>query len=449
MEITHQMTKGTPGKLIIKFALPLMAGNLCQQLYIMVDTIIVGQVLGVLAIGAVGATEWIVWMLQGLVQGFAQGFSIKMAQDFGAKNYSSLRKVVYHATLLAVIITLILVVISFVLANNLLNLLNTPANVLDNAVIYLKTMIIALPVVMAYNLLAAILRSFGNSKTPLYAMLVASVINIVLDIVFVYYLNMGVFGAAFATMIAQVFSALFCLRKILQLSFLKINKDEREFSRSLSIYLMKLGLPMAFQNMVISIGGMILQTVINGFGVVFLAGFTATNKLYGLLEVAATSYGYAMVTYVGQNAGANQIERIKQGYKSALLIAIVTSIIIGVVMIVFGRWILLMFINGEDQLVNATLDVAYRYLFIMSLFLTVLYYLHITRSSIQGLGNTVLPMCSGIIEFVMRTATALLLPLLMGSNGIFFAEIAAWLGADIVLFFSYRYCLKNLRNPLE
>ena len=210
MEITHQMTKGTPGKLIIKFALPLMAGNLCQQLYIMVDTIIVGQVLGVLAIGAVGATEWIVWMLQGLVQGFAQGFSIKMAQDFGAKNYSSLRKVVYHATLLAVIITLILVVISFVLANNLLNLLNTPANVLDNAVIYLKTMIIALPVVMAYNLLAAILRSFGNSKTPLYAMLVASVINIVLDIVFVYYLNMGVFGAAFATMIAQVFSALFC-----------------------------------------------------------------------------------------------------------------------------------------------------------------------------------------------------------------------------------------------
>lgn len=449
MEITHQMTKGTPGKLIIKFALPLMAGNLCQQLYIMVDTIIVGQVLGVLAIGAVGATEWIVWMLQGLVQGFAQGFSIKMAQDFGAKNYSSLRKVVYHATLLAVIITLILVVISFVLANNLLNLLNTPANVLDNAVIYLKTMIIALPVVMAYNLLAAILRSFGNSKTPLYAMLVASVINIVLDIVFVYYLNMGVFGAAFATMIAQVFSALFCLRKILQLSFLKINKDEREFSRSLSIYLMKLGLPMAFQNMVISIGGMILQTVINGFGVVFLAGFTATNKLYGLLEVAATSYGYAMVTYVGQNAGANQIERIKQGYKSALLIAIVTSIIIGVVMIVFGRWILLMFINGEDQLVNATLDVAYRYLFIMSLFLTVLYYLHITRSSIQGLGNTVLPMCSGIIEFVMRTATALLLSLLMGSNGIFFAEIAAWLGADIVLFFSYRYCLKNLRNPLE
>ncbi len=449
MEITHQMTKGTPGKLIIKFALPLMAGNLCQQLYIMVDTIIVGQVLGVLAIGAVGATEWIVWMLQGLVQGFAQGFSIKMAQDFGAKNYSSLRKVVYHATLLAVIITLILVVISFVLANNLLNLLNTPANVLDNAVIYLKTMIIALPVVMAYNLLAAILRSFGNSKTPLYAMLVASVINIVLDIVFVYYLNMGVFGAAFATMIAQVFSALFCLRKILQLSFLKINKDEREFSRSLSIYLMKLGLPMAFQNMVISIGGMILQTVINGFGVVFLAGFTATNKLYGLLEVAATSYGYAMVTYVGQNAGANQIERIKQGYKSALLIAIVTSIIIGVVMIVFGRWILLMFINGEDQLVNATLDVAYRYLFIMSLFLTVLYYLHITRSSIQGLGNTVLPMCSGIIEFVMRTATALLLPLLMGPNGIFFAEIAAWLGADIVLFFSYRYCLKNLRNPLE
>lgn len=449
MKKIHHMTTGSPWKLILAFALPLMLGNLCQQLYIMVDAAIVGQVLGVQGIAAIGATEWIVWMIQGLIQGITQGFSIKIAQDFGAKNDSSLRKVVFHSIILSAFLAVILFILGFVLSSHLLSFLKTPTTVLNDATIYLKTMIIAIPVVMIYNLLAALLRSLGDSQTPLYAMLVASVINTTLDILFVYYWKMGVFGAAFATMIAQIFSALFCFLKVLHIDILKFRGEDKQFDKKLSIYLMKLGLPMAFQNAVICIGGMVLQTVINSFGVVFLAGFTATNKLYGLLEVAATSYGYAMVTYVGQNIGAKQIKRVKQGYHSALLIALITSIIIGIIMIVFGRFILLLFINNQSKMANQTLNIAYHYLFIMSLTLTVLYYLHITRSTIQGLGNTILPMVSGIVEFIMRTSAALFLPKLMGTNGIFYAEVAAWLGADIVLLISYIYCMRQMMKSLS
>lgn len=444
MKTTQQMTMGKPWKLILFFALPLMLGNLCQQFYIMVDTAIVGQVLGVQAIAALGATEWIIWMMQGLVQGFAQGFSIKMAQDFGAENYSSLRKVIFHSCLLSLLFTIILVTFGLFFSSSLLHLLNTPSDVLNNATVYLKTMIVALPVVMIYNLFAAMLRSLGDSRSPLYAMILASIINIVLDIIFVYGLKMGVFGAAFATMIAQGFSALFCLLKVLHIQILKLQSEDCIFEQKLSLYLIQLGLPMAFQNMVICVGGMILQTVINSFGVVFLAGFTATNKLYGLLEVAATSYGYAMVTYVGQNIGAKKLQRVKKGYHDALKISFITAVFIGCLMILFGKKILLLFMSGEGQMVNRTLDIAYHYLSIMSFSLPILYYLHVTRSTIQGLGNTVLPMISGIVELIMRTFTALFLPLLIGSQGIFYAEVAAWTGADIVLFLSYIYCMKKL-----
>jgi len=279
-------------------------------------------------------------------------------------------------------------------------------------------------------------------------MIFASIVNVILDILFVYYFNMGVFGAAFATMIAQLCSALFCFIKLKHIHILKLLPEDKVLQKDLSLYLVKLGLPMAFQNMVICVGGMILQSVINGFGVIFLAGFTATNKLYGLLEVAATSYGYAMVTYVGQNIGAHQYKRVKTGYYHALLIALVTSVVIGIIMIVFGRSILLVFISGNEKIVSQTLDVAYHYLLIMSLGLSILYYLHVTRSTIQGLGNTVLPMVSGIVEFIMRTFIALFLPLMVGSQGIFYAEVGAWLGADIVLLISYLYSMKKLIKTL-
>ena len=189
---------------------------------------------------------------------------------------------------------------------------------------------------------------------------------------------------------------------------------------------------------------MIVQSVVNGFGVIFIAGFTATNKLYGVLEIAATSYGYAMVTYVGQNLGAGKGQRIRQGMRSAIKIALVTAVIIAVCMLVFGKLILGCFISGTPEVAEATMEIAYRYLAIMSICLPILYLLHVMRSSIQGMGNTVLPMLSGIVEFLMRTVAALLLPLLAGENGIYFAEILAWLGADVVLVISYFYMRKKV-----
>lgn len=449
MKAIRQMTSGTPWKLILAFSFPLMLGNLCQQLYIMVDAAIVGQFLGVQAIAAVGATEWIIWMMQGLVQGFTQGFSIKMAQDYGAEDYASLRKDVFHALVLSAASTFILVVLCLISMSYLLHLLNTPLDVFMDAALYLKTMILALPIVMVYNLLSSILRALGDSKTPLYAMIGASILNIFLDILFVYYWDMGIFGAAFATAISQLFSSVICLLKAMNIPSLKLFDEDKKLEKNFSLYLMKLGMPMAFQNAVISIGGMILQSVINTFGVIFLAGFTASNKLYGLLEVAATSYGYALVTYVGQNAGARKIKRIRQGYWSALIIALFTSAAIGALMILFGKQILMLFINGEEDTAAQTLDVAYRYLCIMSVALPILYYLHVTRSTIQGLGNTVLPMISGIVEFIMRTFSALLLPIVMGTDGIFYAEVSAWAGADIVLFVSFLYCMKKINYKEE
>lgn len=208
--------------------------------------------------------------------------------------------------------------------------------------------------------------------------------------------------------------------------------------------LMSLGSPMAMQNAIIAIGGMIIQMVVNGYGVAFIAGFTASNKLYGVLEIAATSYGYAMITYVGQNLGAGMIDRIRSGMRCAITVAIATSLVIGTAMLIFGEQIVGSFISGTlEEVIQAT-QVAYTYLAIMSICLPVLYVLHVTRSAVQGMGNTVLPMVSGIAEFIMRTAGVLLLPFLIGENGIFIAEVSAWVGADLILIPSYYITIKKI-----
>ncbi len=447
MTSVRNMTSGTPWRLILSFALPLMAGNLFQQFYTIADAAIVGQALGVQAIAAVGAAEWIIWMMQGMVQGFTQGFAIQMSQDFGASKYGKLRSAIVNSSFLAIVIALLLLVFGQLSAGWLLDLLHTPQAVLPDTMRYMRTLFWGIPVVMAYNLAASILRSLGDGKTPLYAMLFASLLNIGLDILFVPVLHMGVFGAAAATVLAQCGSSLICILKIIHIDTLKFRRADFSLSTRLHLRLLALGMPMAFQNAVISVGGMIVQFVINGFGVIFIAGFTATNKLYGMLEVAATSYGFAMTTYTGQNLGAGKAGRIRQGYKEALLIAFITSITIAAIMVFAGKWILLCFINGDETTTANTLAVAYRYLFIMSVCLPVLYYLHVTRSCIQGLGNTILPMVSGCAEFGMRTGAALLLPQFMGQDGIFYAEIAAWAGADIVLFFSFFACMRKVQAP--
>ncbi|MCC8101664.1 MAG: MATE family efflux transporter [Clostridiales bacterium] len=433
----QDMTEGRPLKLIVFFALPLMAGNVFQQLYTLVDTMVVGQALGVNALAALGAADWLNWMLLGMVQGFAQGFSIKMAQQFGAREYTALRQTVANSVLLAAVSALGLLLCSELLAKPVMVLLQTPDEVIGMSVLYLRIIFAGLPVVMAYNVLASILRAFGDGRTPLYAMVLASCINVALDLLFVLVLGWGIGGAAAATIIAQACSGLFCLRAVRRVEFLTFKREDFRPDGALCRNLMKLGLPMAFQNCVIAVGGMIVQAVVNGFGVLFIAGFTATNKLYGVLEIAATSFGYAMVTYVGQNLGAGKVQRIREGMRAALAAAIGVSVVIGAAMLLFGKPILRLFISGTAKEVSTALEVAYHYLSIMSICLPILYVLHVTRSALQGMGDTVRPMVSGIAEFVMRTGTAILLPMAIGESGIFYAEVLAWAGADVILVTSY------------
>lgn len=443
---TQDMTKGKPLSLIISFALPLMIGNVFQQMYTVVDTAVVGKALGVGALAALGAADWLNWMMLGIIQGLTQGFGIMMAQAFGARKQEELRRVVGASAVLSAFSALVLLAAGQGTVVPILRLLQTPETILGDAALYLRIMFGGVPVVMAYNLFACVLRSLGDSKTPLHAMIVASGINIALDLLFVPVFHWGIAGAAAATLIAQVCAALFCLRQLRKLPVLEMKLTGLRLDWFGAGRLLHLGSPMAFQNAIISVGGMIVQSVVNGAGVIFIAGFTATNKLYGILEIAATSYGYAMVTYAAQNLGAGEIGRIRAGQRAAVGLSVVTSGIIAAVMIGFGKWIVGCFISGTPQEIREATEIAYRYLTIMSACLPVLYVLHVTRSCIQGVGNTVLPMLSGISEFVMRTGAALLLPMVMGESGIFYAEVLAWAGADLILVPSYFATLKKLRK---
>lgn len=443
------MTQGRPVSHIVSFALPLMAGNVFQQLYTVVDTMIVGKALGVDALAALGASDWLNWMMLGIIQGLTQGFAIQMAQDFGAGQTDRLRRTVGNSVVLAAISTVFLLLLGQAAAAQMLGLLHTPSEIIGNALLYLRIMFAGVPIVMSYNMLASVLRALGDGKTPLQAMVVASLTNIGLDLLFVLVFHWGIAGAAAATLIAQMVSSGFCLWHIRKVSILSCKRDDFRLRAQIAGRLFVLGLPMAFQNSIISIGGMIVQTVVNGFGVIFIAGFTATNKLYGVLEIAATSYGYAMTTYVGQNLGAGEYTRIRKGVRAALLVALVTSVVIALCMLFFGHAILGFFLSGSEQVVTQAMEIAYRYLSIMSICLPILYLLHIIRSALQGMGNTVLPMVSGIAEFVMRTLAALLLPGMVGEIGIFYAEVTAWTGADVILVSSYFFVLWHIAKKIK
>jgi len=431
------MTKGNPTKLILLFALPLILGNFGQQLYMVVDAIIVGQGVGVEALAALGATDWIYWLVLWTVQAMTQGFSILITQNFGSGNHRQLRKSITMSTLLCLFIGIALTVASLLAAKPLLTLLKTPSNIYEGSLSYITVMYAGTLIVTAYNMASAILRSFGDGKTPLIAMAIAAVTNIGLDLLFVIVFGWGITGAATATLIAQLISFLYCLHIIRKIPIIRTERTDWSIDGPIIKKLCKLGFPLAFQHTVIAIGGMILQSVINGFGFIFVAGFTATNKLYGMLESSAISFGFSTSTYMAQNWGANLVERLEKGLKSAVKLSVIVSVAISAAMLIFGRDLLGMFVPSSSKSASQVLDIAYQYLFIMSVLLVILYLLHTYRSALQGLGNTIAPMISGFIEFAMRVGIAVVLPSVIGEFGIFFAEPAAWAGAAVYLIIAY------------
>lgn len=431
------MTTGNATRLIFLFALPLMVGNIFQQLYMVVDAIVVGQGVGVNALAAVGATDWTYWLILWMVQGLSQGFSVLIAQSFGAGDIERLRRTVTTSILLCGFFGIVFTVIGLLVARPILLLLQTPEEILDGALTYLYLLLGGMLVVVAYNVFSSILRALGDGRTPLIAMILAGCINIVLDLVFVLVFHWGIAGAAIATIIAQAFSAAYCLFVLLRLPILSFARSYWRLDWQLIRQLLALGVPIALQMGIISVGGMVLQFVLNHFGTDFIAGFTATNKVYGVLECSAISFGFAMNTFIGQNLGARRLDRIHAGVRSVIKLSIGFCLVIGAAMILFGRPLLSLFISSDAGNHDHVLNIAYQYLFIMSCSLIFLYLLHAYRSALQGLGNGKKPMFSGVMETLMRILVSLFLPRLIGEFGIFFCEPAAWAGAAVFLVIAY------------
>ncbi|MGI5893593.1 MAG: MATE family efflux transporter [Candidatus Merdivicinus sp.] len=448
-ERVKDMTKGRPIGLILGFALPLMIGNVFQQLYTMVDAIVVGKGVGVEALAALGSADWPNWMVTGLVIGFTQGFSIRISQRFGAEDWQALRKTVAMSVWLAVIIAFISTVASLIASRPILLALNTDPAVLEEALKYLRVIFAGIPVIMGYNVLSSILRALGDSRTPLSAMILAASINIGLDLLFVMVFHWGVMGAAIATVFAQFCSCVFCFIAVRRISVLRMSREDWKPDWKNGWDLICLGTPTAFQNGVIGAGGLAVQYVINGYGFLFVAGFTATNKLYGILEIAASSFGYSMSTYTGQNLGAKKIDRICSGMRTAAILSVVTAFLIGLFMLLFGKPILSMFISGDPTQTEEVMQIAYHYLTCMCVPLPILYLLWIYRSALMGLGDTVVPMLSGIAELSMRMTMVLLMPRFMDMEAIYFAEPAAWTGAAILLCVVYYWRQHRLKRTLS
>ncbi len=446
MEKTKNFTQGNPAKLLLFFALPLMVGNLFQQMYTLVDTIIVGQGVGVEALASLGASEWLCWLFFGLATGLTQGFSILFSQYYGAGKYEDLKKTIGNALVLSAAAVCLMVFCGQLMIAPALRLLKTPENIFAGSELYLRILWAGIPITLLYNFASALLRALGDSKTPLIAMVVAALVNIGLDLLFVMGFHWGIAGAAGATLFAQGCALLACLWAMKSLDCVHISRKHAAPEKDILKRLLILGVPVMFQNTIISVGGMVVQSVVNGFGFLFVAGFTATNKLYGLLEVAATSFGYAITTYVAQNYGAGNYERIEKGIRSGIIISSVTALTISALMLIFGKAILSLFVSGEPAQTGQVLDIARHYLNIMSYFLIVLYALYVYRSGLQGLGNTVIPMLSGLAEFIMRVTAAIIFPRFLGQEGIFYAEILAWTGAAVLLAVSYYVVIGRKRQ---
>lgn len=433
-EHSTSMTSGRPFGLLIRFALPLIIGSVFQQLYTITDAAIIGRGVGPQALAAVGAGDWILWMAVGAIQAMMQGFSIETATAYGQENEKRLVSAIWHSVVLAAVISAVMTAVSLLLMEPALNLLNTPADIMDGALTYLGILYTGCVIITAYQLAAALLRSFGDSRTPLYAMTAASLINIGMDLLFVYRFHMGISGAAWATVIAQGAAALICIAKLRNQISLPLRM---EFRMETAVRLVRLGLPLAFQVVIIAAGGLALQNAVNQYGSVFVAGYTAANKMFGILESAGIAFGYGAASYTAQNLGAGKTERIPEGVRAGLLFSVLVSGFISVCMLVFGRSIMSLFVERSAQNYDMIIDTAYQYLSVMSYALLMLYMLHLYKSMLQGLGLTVQSMISGIVELAARIILVFTLPGLIGSAGIFIAEVGAWIGAALYLMLTY------------
>lgn len=439
----NDMTTGSPVKHLIRFAVPILLGNLFQQFYSVVDGMVLGRGVGVDALAAVGSTDAANFFVLGFITGLTHGYSILIAQRFGAGDHPGIRRTAANAAYLTLAASALITLFSLLASRSLLGLLNTPANILENALLYIRIIFAGMTATVFYNMLSGILRALGDSVSPLIILIVSSVVNVGLDVLFVIVFRWGVAGAAAATVLSQTISALLCFLILRRLELMKFRPGDWAVDTALIGQLLRLGLPVGLMHSITAMGTMLLQSTVNGLGSIAVAAFTAGSKIMLLAIQPGDILGLALGTYVGQNLGAGRLDRIRLGVRRALAMSIGLNAAIGLVMTVFGRELTALFVSGAER---AVIDAAYPYLVITGAGVWIVGLLFLYRTPLQSLGDTVVPMISGIVELGMRVGTVLLLSrrFHLGFYSVCFAEVAAWAGAAVLLIAGFYVRLHRL-----
>ena len=422
-DFTTDMTRGNPVKHIILFSLPALIGNIFQQIYNLADSIIVGRVIGADALAAVGATGSITFLFFALCNGIGSGGGIIASQYYGAHDEKNVKKCIVNTGLIMLIVPLIFGSIGFLSADMLLKLLNTPEDILADAAMYVRYMCLGLMFVSMYNYISSILRALGDSISPLIFLIVSTIINILLDIIFVYNFKMGIRGAAIATLIAQFASVMGSgLYAIRFNPYFKLKKEDFTISAGMMNKVIRLGVPMSLQFALIAISSMALQRVVNAYGTVVVAAFTATSRIEQLIHQPYQTLCASLATFCGQNYGAKKMDRVFEGYKKGLLIMTIMSIVMMTVMQLFGRTLTGLFVEEEEVIALGAYGLR-----ITSLFYLALGTIYVVRGVLTGVGDAFFALFNGIIEVIGRFTLPIMLTGLFGFN-----ETGIWLSTGLV-----------------
>ena len=440
--MVKDMTNGSPSKHILGFAVPMLFGMLFQQFYNLVDTIIVGKTLGVEALAGVGATGSINFMIIGFCMGVCNGFVIPVAQCFGAKKPADLRKYVFNGYICSIVFAIVLTLASVIFCRRILIVMNTPADIIDHAYNYIVVIFIGIPTIFLYNMVSGVIRSLGDSKTPVVFLVLSSIINVVLDFFLILVCKMGVAGAGWATVTSQLISGLTCLIYMYKkYDILKGDKSERVLDRRFITNLCMNGVPMGLQYSITAIGSTILQAAVNTLGSTYVAAMTAGSKMFNFTCCPFDALGSTMATYAGQNVGAAKIKRLGQGVRSAMIIGSVYSVLSLIALYFTTDYIALLFVNASETTIIA---LTRQFILASACFYIPLTGVNVVRFCIQGMGFSVFAISAGILEMIGRAFAAIILIPNIGFIGACLASPIAWIAADAFLFPAFIHCAKKL-----
>lgn len=438
MAQTYDLTKGSIAPLILRFYIPMFFTNLLQQLYSIADTIIVGKGLGDNALAAVGNMSSLTFLIIGFTLGMANGFTVLTAQSYGAGDYIRLRRSIAASILLSGGIGIVLTVLSLVFLKDVLIAMQTSELILADSLCYGYIIFGGLSANIAYNLCACILRALGDSRTPFFAIITSTVVNIVFNCIFIFGLHSGVEGAAIATVFSQVMSALICLLRLRKIEIIRLTAADFRAELSMMLELLKNGIPMACMNSITAIGCMVVQYFVNGMGVAYTSAYSACSRYINLFMQPACTAGFTMSSFTSQNYGAGKFTRIRQGLHVCLTIALISYILLGSVMVFFPRQLASLMLSGEES-IALTME----FLPICGITLCGVDFLFVYRSGVQGMGKPLIPMCSGIVEMVMRIMVIVLLMSEVGFRATAYAETVAWFGALGLNYIAFQFLLSS------